>query len=38
MRKDVIARLRKLGFEEDDATVLADHFLDAEAVVDQGTA
>jgi LDH2 family malate/lactate/ureidoglycolate dehydrogenase len=30
MRKDVIARLRKLGFEEDDATVLADHFVDAE--------
>ena len=31
MRKDVIVRLRKLGFEEDDATVLADHFVDAEA-------
>jgi LDH2 family malate/lactate/ureidoglycolate dehydrogenase len=31
MRKDVIARLRELGFEEDDATVLADHFVDAEA-------
>jgi LDH2 family malate/lactate/ureidoglycolate dehydrogenase len=31
MRKGVLARLRDLGFEEDDATVLADHFLDAEA-------
>jgi LDH2 family malate/lactate/ureidoglycolate dehydrogenase len=31
MRKDVLARLRNLGFDEGDASVLADHFLDAEA-------
>ncbi len=31
MRKDVLERLRELGFEESDASVLADHFLDAEA-------
>jgi LDH2 family malate/lactate/ureidoglycolate dehydrogenase len=31
MRKDVLVRLRDLGFDEGDATVLADHFLDAEA-------
>jgi LDH2 family malate/lactate/ureidoglycolate dehydrogenase len=31
MRKDVLARLRDLGFDDGDATVLADHFLDAEA-------
>src|SRR5215218_4125647 len=31
MRKGVVARLRELGFDEGDATVLADHFLDAEA-------
>ena len=31
MRKDVLERLRELGFEESDASVLADHFLEAEA-------
>jgi LDH2 family malate/lactate/ureidoglycolate dehydrogenase len=31
MRKDVVERLRGLGFGEGDAEVLADHFLDAEA-------
>src|SRR5687767_757082 len=31
MRKDVLERLRELGFEESDAGVLADHFLEAEA-------
>jgi LDH2 family malate/lactate/ureidoglycolate dehydrogenase len=31
MRKQVVERLRGLGFGEDDAEVLADHFLDAEA-------
>jgi len=31
MRKDVVERLRGLGFGESDAEVLADHFLDAEA-------
>jgi LDH2 family malate/lactate/ureidoglycolate dehydrogenase len=31
MRKDVLARLRDLGFDDRDAEVLADHFLDAEA-------
>jgi LDH2 family malate/lactate/ureidoglycolate dehydrogenase len=30
-RSDVLDRLRGLGFGEEDATVLADHFLDAEA-------
>ena len=29
-REDVLARLAELGFSEDDAGVLADHFLDAE--------
>ena len=31
MRKEVVERLRGLGFGEGDAEVLADHFLDAEA-------
>lgn len=31
MRKDVLERLRQLGFEASDASVLADHFLEAEA-------
>ena len=35
-RKDVLDRLRELGFGEDDADVLADHFLDAEARGRQG--
>ncbi len=30
-RDDVLERLRRLGFDEADADVLADHFLDAEA-------
>jgi LDH2 family malate/lactate/ureidoglycolate dehydrogenase len=30
-REDVLDRLRQLGFELEDAEVLADHFLDAEA-------
>ena len=30
-RGDVLATLTGLGFAEDDANVLADHFLDAEA-------
>jgi len=36
MRKDVVERLRGLGFGEADAEVLADHFLDAEARGRQG--
>jgi LDH2 family malate/lactate/ureidoglycolate dehydrogenase len=36
MRKDVVERLRDLGFGEADAEVLADHFLDAEARGRQG--
>jgi (2R)-3-sulfolactate dehydrogenase (NADP+) len=31
MRKEVVERLRGLGFGESDAEVLSDHFLDAEA-------
>jgi len=30
-RSDVLEQLRRLGFDEADAAVLADHFLDAEA-------
>ncbi len=30
MRSETLERLRELGFEEQDAEVLADHFLDAE--------
>ena len=30
-RADVLATLRGLGYDEDDADTLADHFLDAEA-------
>jgi LDH2 family malate/lactate/ureidoglycolate dehydrogenase len=30
-REDVVERLRRLGFDEDAVSVLADHFLDAEA-------
>jgi (2R)-3-sulfolactate dehydrogenase (NADP+) len=31
VRSDAVARLRGLGFADDDARTLADHFLDAEA-------
>jgi hypothetical protein len=31
LRRDAVARLQALGYAESDATVLAEHFLDAEA-------
>ena len=36
-RSEVLDTLRGLGFGEDDATTLADHFLDAEAPGSAGT-
>ena len=36
-RGEVLDTLRGLGYGEDDATTLADHFLDAEARGSAGT-